>query len=119
MNMKRSIKDYIENTSEEELLDWCVDWTTAIVHDEFNRKEKKFGTLAPYRERAIDKLVNMRVEWHSTGNIEYEVAKRYIAIKCPYCLSLMDYNGVTGRMYVCDRCKSVANITVDISFKPK
>lgn len=117
--MKRNIKDYIENTSEEELLDWCVDWTTAIVHDEFNRKEKKFGTLAPYRERAIDKLVSMRVEWHSNENIAHEIAKRYIIIKCPYCLNNMDFNGVTGRMYVCDICKAVANPQINVYFSPK
>lgn len=115
--MKDDIRKHLKYTSDEDLLDWCVNWSDAIIHDEFNRKDPRFGEkLPPYRERAIDRIVEMRINWNSNGNISHEVARRYLIIKCPYCEENMEFNGSTSRMYLCKKCKATANPTVEIYF---
>ena len=102
----------LRNISSEKFMDDYVNFTEMIIHDEFYGYGEK-----DYRNRAIDRLISMNVNWHSEPNIEYDIMKRFVKIICPYCGRIMSFNGVTGRMYACDLCNVSASASVDISFK--
>lgn len=112
----KNIMDYLRHTTIEQLLDE-VDFTRAIVKDEFNRKESAFNKLPSYAERAIDRLVKLAKPFYSEGNISWEITKRYIHVKCPYCENMMEWHGFSGSTFKCT-CGASATISAEIEFKP-
>lgn len=112
----KNIMDYLKNTTIEQILDE-VDFTRAIVKDEFNRKEDMFNKLPPYAERAIDRLVKLGKSFWSEGNISWEITKRYVKITCPYCGKMMNWHGFSASTFKCD-CGASATISAEITFKP-
>ena len=116
--MSKKITDYLRYITIEQAFDWCGDWTAAILHDEFHKKQPRIGgDETDYRERGIERLIKIGVPWGSNGNIDYLIVKKYMRVVCPYCGQEMTFNGVTGRMYVCG-CGAVANPTGSLNFSP-
>lgn len=116
---KKSITEYLRYISLEDAFEWSGDWTAAILHDEFHKKQPRFGgDKKDYRERGIDRLIKIGAAWGGHNeNISYNVNRRYMKIKCPYCGELMTWYGATGTMYKCE-CGAVANPSGSINFDP-
>jgi ribosomal protein S27E len=110
---------------EKTLAELEIDAAYAITRDEFNREAER--DAKPYRERAIDRLLEAKVSWHSNANIVYEVAKASLRLECLYCGGLMAYAGGGGNFSVttvrlrCENCKAEGAVTLlneGISFTP-
>lgn len=90
------------------------DVTRLVVHDSFRVTNK----LTNYRELAIQRLIDARIRWASECNIVFEMFKRFVSIRCPYCGCKMKVSNGTGSgllnttNYRCGRCKSEAYITI-------
>lgn len=115
----------LHKKTRDELLE--VNTTRAIVSDEFNRKELP-DTKKDYRERAVDRLVKENKSFYNEDNITWEIIKRYISLKCPYCGNKMIENGGSGngdrtsQNYHCPACDSEASLSFgpnSIWFEPK
>lgn len=90
-----------------------VDISRLVVAEEFKRKHRGDG----YRERAIDRLVSMRVDWHTEWNITHDAVKRFMAIRCPYCGAEMTARGGGGNsaeQNVTFRCECGASVGVTL-----
>ena len=78
-----------------------------ITDDEFNRPG---GT--DYRNEAISRLVDLRVNFSSNCNIVWEMLKRFVKVECPYCGGKTKASGgggngsVSSMEYVCEKCDS-------------
>ena len=74
------------------------------------------GDKRDYRERAIDRCVEHKVDFHSEQNTVYESATRFVAVKCPACGSMLNGTGGVGNFsfhsidYRCD-----CGVTVTLS----
>ena len=115
---KKKISDHLRYISLEDAFDWTGDWTAAILHDEFHKKESRAFPQPDYRLRGIQRLIDMRVSWGSNGNIDYLIAQKYMSVLCPYCNDSMKFYGSSGRMYECAKCGAVANPTGSLNFNP-
>ena len=80
-----------------------------------------------YRERAVDRCIDEKVDFSSTANNIYDMSKRFITIKCPVCKSNIVGQGGGGTNnnnhinFRCD-CKFEATLTLPdngIEFKFK
>lgn len=100
-----------------------VDFTRAVVSDEFHRRKK-----GDHRKRAIKRLVASGEPFYSERNITYEMVMQYISITCPYCSAKMRVTtgGSNGHTWTLDlhcNCGASANLTVPaehaLSFKKK
>lgn len=92
-----------------------IDFTASIVHDSFYSSVRAEN----YRDKAIRRLIASNLPWYSVSNISWHVARNYVRVVCPYCSTMMNWNGSTGSMYICPECKAVANIPAEnISFTP-
>lgn len=99
-----------------------VDISQVIVHREFKRRSG-----GDYRSRAIDRLVALRVPWHSEWNITHETVTRYVGMTCPYCSAQMKPTGGGGNAaeryvnFSCE-CGASAGLTLPadrgVSFTP-
>lgn len=94
-----------------------VDIGDVITSDEFNRKESSSKSSVSYRERAIEKLVELKKPFRSNCNIIYEMVKKFIRVTCPYCNSEMKLPGdgsgdVTTMVYTCHKCSCWVDIAL-------
>jgi transposase-like protein len=64
-----------------------VDFTRLVVSDEFNSRSSN------YRETAINRLIESKEPFRNEHNITWEMLKRFIVVKCPYCSRDMKSNG--------------------------
>lgn len=90
-----------------------VDISRLVVAEEFKRKHRGDG----YRERAINRLVSMCVDWHTEWNITHETVKRFMSILCPYCCAEMTAKGGGGNSaehHVEFRCECGASVGVTL-----
>jgi len=103
-----------------------IDATRAIVDDEFY---KKYSTTPKkgYRERAIDRLIDLKIPFHSEANIVNDLIDRSIIMVCPYCQSNMSQFNSSGTAnnitvnFQCHSCHSIGSITLQtdgITFEP-
>lgn len=110
------LKPYLHNAGELE-----VDHVPAIVHDEFARKGS-----GSYRERAIDRLVEMArsegVSIYNEQNISLDMIRRYVRVCCPFCSghpSMERQNNATGdghgqsQSFRCVECKAEAFLSLE------
>jgi predicted RNA-binding Zn-ribbon protein involved in translation (DUF1610 family) len=104
--MKKSeLLSYLHNTKESDI---DIDFSSTIVQDEFNNRRK-----GNYREDSINRLIESGQEWHTEGNIDYEVTKKFVKVFCPYC----DNEMILKNSYHCEKCGaevilSITQITV-------
>mgnify|MGYP003394132809 CR=1 FL=1 len=79
-----------------------------------------------YREKAIDRLVSLRLPFRSESNIQFNMAYRYVKVTCPYDLEEMKPGGGHGSAgistieYHCT-CGAKASLTMTddgISMRP-
>jgi len=84
--------------------EYYVDIGQLITSDEFNFNH---GSDEDYRNRAVNLLMNLKADFQSNSNIIYDLMKRFVKIKCPYCDAWMDVRGGGGNSqmhtlnYVC------------------
>ena len=88
------------------------------------------GDEIGYRDAAINKLIALKLAWDSEQNITYDVFRRFVIIKCPYCGYPMQHVNGGGSATECTvtyqckrkRCQARAHITVrsmgGIGFEP-
>jgi hypothetical protein len=90
-----------------------VDQTSLIVYKFFDKQNDK-----DYREEAIDFLVENKIDFNSNGNIDYNIAKRYIKIICPACGEEMKITmgggncSISNFDFSCHKCKTIAHISM-------
>jgi phage FluMu protein Com len=110
MNLKDIGSLGLSRQTQEEIY---IDPATVVESDEFNRRMP-----GDYRERAINRLVKLGVRFHSTCNNVYNMVKRFVTVKCPYCRRNMKMTSGTGcgetytLHFQCPKCKATADITV-------
>jgi predicted RNA-binding Zn-ribbon protein involved in translation (DUF1610 family) len=91
-----------------------VDPTHIVEHACF---EDRSDRRKDYRDLSIDYFLKHKVDFHSTCNSIYNVAKRFIKIKCPKCGKNMELNGGGGNSslhnlnYTCT-CGTKANLNM-------
>lgn len=66
--------------------------TRAVIEEEFDRR----GCVDGYRERSIQRLVQLGVPFTSEANLGSVLAERYLRAVCPYCNSTMTAHGQGG-----------------------
>jgi hypothetical protein len=101
-----------------------IDVTKAIIDDEFYKQvdnELAFDDdtklKKSYRERAIDRLINLKLPFHSECNIARDLISRSIIMVCPYCKSHMKQGSDSGTMeqttacFQCPSCNSTGSLT--------
>lgn len=89
-----------------------VDIARLVVAEEFWR-----DIAGGYRERAIDRLISLRVGWCTEWNLAHETAKRFLVIRCPYCGSEMTVEsggGNSAEHHVTFRCECGASVGVTL-----
>ena len=107
--MKKSeLLSYLHNTKESDIE---IDFSVAIVQDEFNNRTK-----GDYREESIDRLIKSGKDWHTEGNIDHNVKKRFIKVLCPYCNEEMELFNT----YHCKKCGAEVILSIsEITVLPK
>lgn len=76
--------------------DMEVDIGDVITSDEFNRPTPigvRLGTDKPkdYRHAAIEKLIDLKVPFHSNQNIVSGLFRTHVNVNCPHCGFRMDF----------------------------
>jgi hypothetical protein len=72
-----------------------------------DRSKHAQTTCTDYRDQSIDYFVRHKVDFHSTCNLIYNVAKRFIVVKCPSCKRNMEVTsggGGNNSMYTVNYC---------------
>lgn len=105
------IKKLLRHTKVEDIE---VDAGELIAHDEFNNPAKGKGS---YRERAIKRLLQLRLKFVSNFNCIHEMAKQFIKVRCPYCGRNMEPQGGggTGDLHTVQfscKCSARVHLTV-------
>lgn len=80
------LKEYVNPRTIQELE---IPIERAIVHEEFNKRGYD-AECTDSRERAVDRLIRMRVPFNSEWNTTFHLADKFIEGKCPYCKGPMD-----------------------------
>jgi hypothetical protein len=99
----------------------------AISHDEFNKPDEKGSS---YRERAIKRLINLKLSFSVNENLIFDFAKEFIFIKCPHCrgeMKVVQGGGSAGQStteFMCqnENCKTEVYLTIPsdgVYVKPK
>ena len=95
-----------------------IDITDVIVADEFGRKVRWTpDDPRDYRQRAVDRLIEIRVPFATESNIASTMATRVLKVVCPYCFKEMILQGSTGDSstasmhYMCN-CRAKISITL-------
>jgi uncharacterized protein YbaR (Trm112 family) len=103
-----------------------IDATRVIVDDEFNKNGSKCDSDKGYRERAIDRLIDLEIPFHSEFNMAYDMICKFVILVCPYCKTNMkqgngggcNYQSVNFQCPVCHSTGSLTFLTDGISFEP-
>jgi len=104
-----------------------IDATLAIIDDEFNKRDVPAKDKKNYRERAIDRMIDLRIPFHSEQNIVNDLIKKSIIMVCPYCSAHMEQCNSSGAAiystvyFNCPSCRSIGTLTVQndgITFAP-
>lgn len=100
-----------------------IDPTRLVVEDEFNKK-----TSGSYRDRAIQKLIDLKIPFASEDNIIFELVDKVLSVDCPYCeCSMRRFQGSGNSSsftleYLCHECKAKLCLTLPcngIGISPK
>lgn len=81
--------------SEKTIDEMYVDIGQIVTSDEFDKHHRR-DDKKDYREHAIDKLMQQKLDFQSNGNLIYELTKRTIKMDCPVCFKGMTAHGYGG-----------------------
>jgi DNA-directed RNA polymerase subunit RPC12/RpoP len=71
-----------------------------------------------YREQALKKVVGLKLPFNSTYNSVFNLFRKLVSVKCPYCSGKTKFRSGGGAgdsyhmQYVCEKCKAEVSITV-------
>lgn len=71
-----------------------------------------------YRDAAIDDVVSKEMTFYSEGNCDFELMKRYVGVKCPYCNCAAEHEGGSAcsgqstHVYRCKGCGASVSLTI-------
>jgi len=88
-----------------------------LASDEFNKKQTIIDGK-DYRERAIDRVLNLKLAFHNEGNTTHELVKRLIKVTCPHCHRLMECKGgggcghTTSFEFRCKDCNTIISLSL-------
>ena len=100
--------------TDENLDESYVDIGDLITTQCFNKK----GDNRRYEDRAVEELIRLKIPFCSNTNITYNLFKKLLAVKCPYCNKEMGCVGSGGNAsmqtmeYRCQECVAKINISL-------
>jgi hypothetical protein len=115
------LKDMIEQkiVSKRTLDEMYIDVGELVSLDEFNKRtnpEEK-----DYRERAVDRLLDMAVSFTSNFNLQATLVKKLIRVSCPNCGAEMKVTGGGGNSQILSdifTCQSGCGVNISLSMPP-
>jgi len=88
-----------------------------IASDEFNKRDVP-GDKRDYRDRAIDRVLALKLDFCNEFNTTHELVMRFITVTCPHCHKPMECKGgggcghTTSCEFRCEKCKTIISLSL-------